>query len=420
MNGLWRRLFSGKGHVHWVLADQILVSGCNFALAIVYARALGPEAFGVYALITIAQQYFVSVSVALIGNTLITTVPHIQEHEEKIRLIANSFAAQLLLGSCLALLAAIGLSIYIATGATGISWLAVLGLSASSFALPLLEWCRRLCFLNRDGAPLFRFDALTYLPVLIAAFVLAYAGSLSLDLAVFLWGAASTVAAIYATRQQNMRGSLAGATTFVRNHWRIARDFITSFQAQWLGSQGIVYLAAPAVGATGIGAYRSVSGLLGFTNALGTTLDNMLPIRFAEVFRAGGEKALRRYALRIAFVMIGALLVLIIPITIFADQLVGFLLGNAYSAYAQILVVQAIYVFIIFVSRIALYHERARLKTHRIAVSALLGAVTSTLSVILMASAFGPAGLAWSTVFGAAFSMLYLSFGIILDYQRAK
>jgi O-antigen/teichoic acid export membrane protein len=418
MNGWRQRLLPGTSHVRWVLADQILVSGCNFFIAIILARALGPAAFGTYALITIAQQYFVSVSLSLIGNPLVTTVPHEHDSQKKAQLIASSFAAQLLLGSVMALLAAAGLSIYIALGATDISELAVIGVSISSFALPLLEWCRRLCFLRHEGAPLLRFDALTYLPVLIVAFFLAQSGSLTLDLAVFLGGASSIIAASYAASHLRMRYGLAGARTFIVKHWRIARDFIVSFQAQWLGSQGIAYLAAPVVGTAGIGAYRSIAGLLGFVNSVGTTLDNVFPIRFAEVYRTGGNSALRAYTVRFGFMLTSALLFLLLPTIFFANQIVTFLLGDAYNPYAKILWVQALYVFIIFSSRIALYHERARLNTQRIAVSALLGVLISMLSVIVLSSVLGPVGLAWSTVLGATFSLLYLSFGIVRDARR--
>jgi O-antigen/teichoic acid export membrane protein len=418
MSNLWRRLLSGTGHVRWVLADQILVSGSSFALAIVYARALGPESFGVYALITVAQQYFVSVSVSLIGNPLITTLPHIQVEDEKRQLIASSFAAQLLLGSGLALLAGIGLSIYIALGATGISWLAVLGLAASSFALPLLAWCRRLCFLNRDGARLFRFDALTYLPVLIAAFFLSYSGSLSLDLAVLLWGIASSIAVLYAAMELKMNGGYTGAVLFVVNHWRIARDFIVPFQAQWLCSQGIVYLAAPIVGTAGIGAYRSIAGVLGFTNSIGTALDNIMPIQFSEVYQSGGNTKLRSYTLKFGSLLICTLLIIIVPIAIFAEQLIVFLLGEAYRTYSSILWAQEACLFVIFVSRIAIYHERAKLSTYRIAISSLLGAVISIISVIQFSAVLGPIGLALSTLLGATAALIYLLFGIIAAHKR--
>lgn len=412
------RLLLRRRHLHWVLADQILVSGCNFVIAILYARSLGPPGFGTYALITVAQQYFVSVSVSLIGNPLITAAPHVQDANEQRHMIESSFAAQLLVSTGLALLAAVGTSIYLFVGAPGFSGFAVLGLAASSFALPLVEWCRRLCFLHRDGPSLFRFDALTYLPVVIAACALVQYDWLTLDMAVSLWGASSVTACLYGVYRLRMPCRFVGARAFMVRHWRASRDFVVSFQAQWLGSQGVVYLAVPLIGISGVGAYRSIGGLLGFTNALGTTLDNMLPLRFAEAYRKGGVPALRKYAVRFGVALTGLLLLLLLPVAIFAREIVGFLLGEAYVAYANILWVQGIYLGIVFASRLVIYHERARLITHRIAISASLGAIVSALLVITTTTTLGPIGIAWSAASGGAASLLYLSFSIFRDARK--
>ena len=389
------------------------MSGCNFAITILYARFFGPASFGTYALITVAQQYFVSVSVSLVGNPLITTAPHVQDDIERARLIQGSFAAQLIVGAALAFLAAAGMSICLLMGVAGVSAQTVAALVASTLGLATLEWMRRLCFLNRDGSSLLRFDAITYLPIVVAAIVLAGHDLLTLDTAVLLWGISSIAACLYAVRRLRLPSRPAGARGFLSQHWRASRDFVASFQAQWLGSQGIVYLAAPVVGASGIGAYRSVAGLLGFTNALGTTLDNMLPLRFADAYRKGSDLALRKQTLRFGVALTGLLLLLLLPAGIFCRQIVGFLLGDAYVPYATILWVHGIGVSIVFASRFAIYHERARMKTHRIAIAAAVGAAVSTLLVIIASKALGPAGIAWSVALGGAVSLLYLCAGIV-------
>ena len=127
---------------------------------------------------------------------------------------------------------------------------------------------------------------------------------------------------------------------------------------------------------------------------------------------------MRKYAVRVAAVLIGLPALLLLPLAFLAEPIVRLLLGSAYSAYAEILWAQAFYVLVLYASRVANYHERARLQTKRIAVSALLGTVVSTLLVIVMASEFGAMGLVWSTVLGALSSLLYLAFGMIDDMRR--
>jgi len=405
-------LLSRRRHVHWVLADQVLVSGCNFLIAILYARFLGPAGFGLYALVTVAQQYFVSMSASLIGNPLITAAPHLPDENERKQLVQRSFAAQLLVSAAFGSLAAAGMTICVLTDAANFSALAVLGATASSFCLPMLEWFRKLCFLQQDGPSLLRFDASAYLPIVVMTLALEHHGGFTLDAALLLWGVTSIAACLYAVRRLRLPCRLAGARTFVLQHWRVSRDFAASFQVQWLGSQGIVYLAAPVVGVAGIGAYRSVAGLLGFTNALGATLDNMLPLRFAEVYRKGGDRELRKHAVRSGLVLTGLLLLLLVPVAVFAREIVGLLLGDAFVGYSDILWVQGLYISILFASRWEIYHERARLITYRIAISAVLGAIVSLLLVLGAATAFGSVGIAWSTVAGAAASLLYLSWSI--------
>jgi O-antigen/teichoic acid export membrane protein len=411
-------LLSRRRHVHWVLADQILVSGCNFLIAILYARFLGPAGFGIYALITVAQQYFVNMSASLIGNPLITAAPHQRDASEQRQLVERSFAAQILVSAGLGLLAAAGMTICRSTGAADFSALAVLAATASSFGLPLLEWFRKLCFLDRDGPTLFRFDASVYLPIVAMTLALEHYAELTLDLALLLWGASSVAACLYAVHRLKLPFRPAGARAFVLQHWRASRDFVASFQVQWLGSQGIVYLAAPMVGATGIGAYRSVAGLLGFTNALGATLDNVLPLRFAEVYRKGGDRELRKQAIRSGLALTALLLLLLVPVAIFAREIVGFLLGDAYAGYSDILWVQGLYISILFASRWEIYHERARLITYRIAISAIVGSVVSLLLVVAATTALGPIGVAWSTVAGAAASLFYLSWSLSREARK--
>ena len=87
-------------------------------------------------------------------------------------------------------------------------------------------------------------------------------------------------------------------------------------------------------------------------------------------------------------------------------------LGDAYAGYSDILWVQGLYVSILFATRWEIYHERARLITYRIAISAILGATVSLLLVVGTTTALGPIGVAWSTVAGAAASLLYLSWSI--------
>jgi O-antigen/teichoic acid export membrane protein len=236
-----------------------------------------------------------------------------------------------------------------------------------------------------------------------------------LSVALTLWGAGGAAACLYATRRLRMPLRIAGARGFMARHWRTSMDYIVSFQAQWLGSQGVVYLATPVVGASGIGAFSSVANILAFTNAIGTTMDNALPLRFAEEYRRGGEPALRRYALRAGAAVTVLLVLILLPIGLFADRIVAVLLGGAYAPYSNILWAHCINVAFVFASKIALYHERARLNTRRIAQSTIIGSIASVLFVIHLTRVLGPVGLVWSAVLSSTVSLVFLAFCMYRD-----
>jgi O-antigen/teichoic acid export membrane protein len=403
-----KRVLAPGHHLQWVLADQAVVSGCNLAIAVLYARMLGPSGFGVYALIFMAQQYFVSISTNLVGNPLITAAPHAPDAGEERRMIEGGFAAQLAVSAALGVVSAAVTAIFLHLGAPGLSGLAVASLAASSFGLPLLEWCRRLCFLHRKGPLLLQLDTLVYAPVLSGAVIAAWHDRLTLDVALALWAGASLVACLWGVLRLRMPLRVAGAYAFVVRHGRAAKDFVFSFQAQWLGSQGIVYLVLPWMGTAGVGAYRSIASLTGFANPIGTTLDNTLPFRFAEIYRKGGSPALRRHAVRVGSVVIGLSVLVLIPIVVFSERIVDLVLGDEYVPYSNILYVQSLAVAVAFATRIALAHERARQRTRPIARSALAGAAVSIVAALGVTSDFGPLGLAWSVTLGATVALVYL------------
>jgi Na+-driven multidrug efflux pump len=127
---------------------------------------------------------------------------------------------------------------------------------------------------------------------------------------------------------------------------------------------------------------------------------------------------LRKQAIRSGLALTALLLLLLVPVAIFAREIVGFLLGDAYAGYSDILWVQGLYISILFASRWEIYHERARLITYRIAISAIVGSVVSLLLVVAATTALGPIGVAWSTVAGAAASLFYLSWSLSREARK--
>lgn len=394
---------------HWVLLDQALVSGSNFLIALVLARAMGPAAFGVYALITAVQQFCVGLSTSLVANPVGMALPHADAEPDRQVLLVGGHAIQLLIGGGLAALTAVvGTVVVHLLPAHGVG-MAEIGLLCIGVAsLPLLEWYRKMLFIRSAYRDVFIADACLYGPLLPAVLLLAMADRASVAWVMASWAGCSLLAVAWGHRSTRTPARWRLAREHVRRQWRASLEWVAATQIQWIGSQGVIFIAAPLVGVAGIGAYRSAVSLLGFTNAIGQMLDNTVSLRSAEHYAKGGEEALRAYLYKTGLRSTLAVAVIVAPFALFPHVVFDILLGDAYRGYESILVVHAIYTVLLFGYRGLIYYQRAKFQGAKVAHAAMIFAVSSVSVVAIACGVYGAIGIVFGLTFGMFCSIAYM------------
>ncbi len=396
---------------HWVLLDQMLVSGSNFLIALVLARAMGPAAFGVYALITAVQQFCVGLSTSLVANPVGMALPHADAQPDRQVLLAGGHAIQLFIGGCLAAVTAVvGTVVVHLLPAHGVGMAEIGLLCVGVASLPLLEWYRKMLFVRSAYRDVFIADACLYGPLLPTVALLAMTDRTSVAWVMASWAGCSLLAVVWGYHSTRTPADWRLAREHVRRQWRASLEWVAATQIQWLGSQGVIFVAAPLVGVAGIGAYRSAVSLLGFTNAIGQMLDNTVSLRSAEHYAKSGEEALRTYLYKTGLRSTLMVALIVSPFVIFPEWICHLVLGSGYVGYESLLPLQAIYTVLLFGYRSLIFYRRAKLQTRMVAHSAVIFAASSIAVTAFVSSSLGPMGIVLSTVTGVFCSVAFLAY----------
>ncbi len=394
---------------HWVLLDQMLVSGSNFLIALVLARAMGPAVFGVYALITAVQQFCVGLSTSLVANPVGMALPHADAEADRQVLLAGGHAVQLLIGGCLAALTAVVGTVVVhlmSAPGVGMAEIGLLGIGVAT--LPLLEWHRKMLFIRSAYREVFIADACLYGPLLPTVLLLAKVDRASVAWVMASWAACSLLAVAWGHRSTRTPAHWRLVREHVRRQWKASLEWVAATQIQWIGSQGVIFVAAPLVGVAGIGAYRSAVSLLGFTNAIGQMLDNTVSLRSAAHFAKGGEAALRAYLYKTVSLSTLAVAVIVAPFALFPHVVFEALLGDAYRGYESILVVHTVYTVLLFGYRGLIYYQRAKMHGAKVAYAATVFAASSVCVVAMACEVYGAIGIVFGLTFGMFSSIAYM------------
>ena len=300
MNNAIARLITRYSHVNWALADQAMVSGANFLTAILLARYLGIEGFGVFSLTWLVVGMFGGLQQAAISNTMMSIGPK-QDDTKLPSYYAAVFMQQAVFASVTSIFVLGGA---IATSIVYPDWEIgplVLPLVAATFAYQNQDFIRRYFFARGRIMAALGNDAVSYLGQLAALGWLFVAESLSPASA--LWAIAATSAAAALIGMLHLGPLDWGSADFsavLKRHWRMAR---------WLGSEALIGLAAGVLflatagallGPAAVGALKAAQNLMGIAQVLLFALENVVPRRAAQHYHQSGIFALIRYLVRVA------------------------------------------------------------------------------------------------------------------------
>lgn len=397
-------------HSHlWSLGDQALVSGSNFITGVLLARVMGLEAFGAY---VVAQAYLLyanTFQASLVVSPMMTSIPAETDSEMQKRLMRGFFGYTLLV-LCVTLVGVQTLAWLLGL------WSEHLGLEKLAWPLALAmvgfqlqDWLRRALYVRTANRAVFFSDLFAYGGQLVLLAWLGYAGDLTPEVALLALAFTFFCSALATAMIHGIRPDYAAAVSVIRQHWGASRDFLATWQLQWLGSQGVVLLGAGMIGQQAAGAIRAAQNLLGPINVAFQWMDNVVPVRAALHLRDGGRHALVAYLGRIGLMgglALGLFILLLLPTD---EWLMVFLYGEEYRPFAILVVLQALYYLFGHGYRMAAYYHRTVGETRLLAHASFWWALVSVALALLTVRALGERGIMYALVAGEVAALLYLA-----------
>lgn len=392
----------------WSFADQLLVSGSNFLVGIVLARTLGVEGFGAY---VVAQMYLLYASTfqaSLVVSPMMTTVPSAKS------LTVRSHMIRGFLGFTLLVIVLTGLGVEVVAWLIGhmsphlgVGQLA-LSLAAAMAAFQLQDWVRRALYVQSDNRQVFLVDVIAYGGQLAALLLISAQGELRPDIALWVMAGCFALSAIPTLVYARWWPDFTSTRHIITTHWRSSRDLFTTWQLQWVGSQGVILLGTGMIGPQAAGAIRAAQNLLGPVNVLFQWMENVVPVHATLQLKQWGRAGLVTYLGRIAITGVLALSLFALLLMLVDEPIIVFLYGEAYRPFAALVVLQALYYLFGHGYRMVNYFHRTIGNTGVLAHSSLWWAVSSVVFTLLTVNWLADRGIVLSLIVGECVALIYL------------
>ena len=393
----------------WSLGDQALVSGSNFIVGVLLARVMGLEAFGAY---VIAQTYLLyanTFQASLVVSPMMTAIPAETDPGIQRKLVRGFFGYNLLV-ICITVVGVQALALVLGIWSEHLS----LGhlawpLAFAMAGFQLQDWLRRAHFVRADNRAVFLSDLLAYVGQLGGLAWLGYVGDLTPITALLALAIPFSLSALATALSHGIRPDYTESVSVIKQHWLASRNFLATWQLQWLGSVGVVLLGAGMIGQQAAGAIRAAQNLVGPISVAFQWMDNIVPVRAALKLRDSGRHALITYLGRIGVVggiALGIFALALLPID---EWLMVLLYGEEYRPFAILVVFAALYYFFQHGYRMAAYYYRAMGETLILAHSSFWWAAISVALALTTVHTLGEQGIMLALVAGEVAALLYLA-----------
>lgn len=390
-----RRLVVRYSHLNWALADQGMVSAANFATTIILARFLGLEEFGRFTLAWMAVQILSSLQGAMIVAPMMSIGPKQEPDSE--RAYYGAVVAQQILFAVASFALLLG-------GAVGAAMLfpewnidgLALPLAFAAVAHQFHNSLRRYFFTRSRGVIAFAADALRYPGQVAVLFWLFHTVQMNSGRSLWVIGALSIITAV-AFGAVQVRQLLWDRDAFIAvtlHHWRFSRWLVASTIVNQVRGQVFIIAAGAILGASAVGVLGAARTLTGINHVIILGLENIVPVKAARHFHAGGTKALKQFIIRV--VCFGELLVGAVVIVVFVapEFWLWLAFGDEFAGYGFVLQWMAAAQLFYFPVMPLSAGLRAFENTRMIFLASLLSASTAVACVYPLLTSAGVAGAA--------------------------
>lgn len=325
---------SNNSHKLIILFDQGLVSGVNFVVSILLARFLGVENFGLFAFGWMLVLFVSSVQLAFIVSPLFTLYP---KHQKPTSYLKGIHTIQFIYSIVTFIIAFIVVKVVFLYKP---EWeiegvLFSLPLVASLFVLQ--DFYRRVNFTVKKPLRSLFSDCIAYGGQPLVILILNYFDILSIHHALLAISVLFGVAIfLNFPRVEFTLEILIIKNTTIEN-WSFSKYLVGTALLQWVSGNFFIIIAGGLLGPMAIGAIRIAQNVVGVLHVLFSAMENIIPVKGAEVLEKEGSAKTLEYFKTMLFK--GGLVTLIVLtlIALTRNQIITLFYGDEYLQYANVL-----------------------------------------------------------------------------------
>tara|TARA_B110000259_G_scaffold69707_1_gene82063 strand:+ start:1350 stop:2606 length:1257 start_codon:yes stop_codon:yes gene_type:complete len=335
---------SKNTHQLMVLFDQALVSGVNFLIAILLARLLGIEDFGLYVFGWMLVLFVSSVQLAFIVSPLFTIYP---KQKNASNYLGGLHVVQLgfsIVTFVLSLVVVKAVFIYKPEWEIeGVFY--SLPLVAALFVLQ--DFYRRINFTLKKPIRSLISDSVSYGGQPIGILLLNHFEILSIHHIFLAISVLFSVSITYNLPKINLTLNISNIKNTISENWLFSKYLVGTALLQWVSGNFFIIVAGGILGAVAIGAIRIAQNVVGVLHVLFLAMENIVPIKGAEILDKKGNISSLRYFKQMLFKGGALTLIVLLLIAFFRTQIISIFYGDEYLQYVNLLLgFTALYVLV--------------------------------------------------------------------------
>jgi len=335
---------SKNTHQLMVLFDQALVSGVNFLIAILLARLLGIEDFGLYVFGWMLVLFVSSVQLAFIVSPLFTIYP---KQKNASNYLGGLHVVQLgfsIVTFVLSLVVVKAVFIYKPEWEIeGVFY--SLPLVAALFVLQ--DFYRRINFTLKKPIRSLISDSVSYGGQPIGILLLNHFEILSIHHIFLAISVLFSVSITYNLPKINLTLNISNIKNTISENWLFSKYLVGTALLQWVSGNFFIIVAGGVLGAVAIGAIRIAQNVVGVLHVLFLAMENIVPIKGAEILDKKGNISSLRYFKQMLFKGGALTLIVLLLIAFFRTQIISIFYGDEYLQYVNLLLgFTALYVLV--------------------------------------------------------------------------
>lgn len=320
----------------FIFLDQILVSGSNFLLGILLARFLGIDLFGQFSLIWLLVLFFSSIQLAFIISPMLT------HGTKKVTLIKDYYLTNILYFQIFfvilsVLFLSIFLTVYSKFSSTNLDDLSLLILFLV-YSFLSQDFIRRYLIIKESYVKLLIIDLISYIGQLISIAYLIYENQLTLKNTIIsisiVFFSSYLLSFLFVKLKSNNKKYM--TLIFLKN-WKFSKWLVYSSVLQWGSGNLFILVASYLLGPWAVGVIKIMQNTMGIFHVLFIALENILPIKFAEIYKKLGYLEVWKYFIKQLKFGIIFMSIVIILLSFSYEKLILLIYGNDYTSYSYLI-----------------------------------------------------------------------------------